>query len=76
MFFEAKNIYNYVYVEKRTDSLACKIVIITRLLFILACWFNRLCKKYSKNKVLCYTVGISNIKKVEARQTFDTDDSK
>jgi len=58
------------------DGLACKIVITTRLPLILACWFNRLYKEYGKDKVLCYAAGISNIKKAEARQTFNTNNFK
>jgi len=54
----------------------CKIIIATCLPLILAYWFNRLCKEYSKDKVLCYAAGISNIKKVKARQTFNTNDFK
>ena len=58
------------------DGLACKIIITTYLPLILACWFNRLYKKYSKDKVLYYIAGISNIKKAKARQTFNTNNSK
>lgn len=75
-FFEAKKICDCVHVEKRTDGSACKIVIATRSPLTLACWFNRLCKEYGKDKVLRYAAGMSNIEKAEARQTFDTDDSK
>ena len=58
------------------DSSVCKIIIITYSLFILACWFNRLCKEYGKDKVLYYAAGMSNIEKAEARQTFNTNNSK
>jgi len=71
-----KKICNRVYVEKRTDSLVCKIVITTCLPLTLACWFNRLYKEYGKDKVLRYTAGISNIKKAKARQTFNTNNSR
>ena len=49
------------------DSLVYKIIITTCLPFTLACWFNRLCKKYSKDKVFCYAVSIFNIKKAKTR---------
>ncbi len=58
------------------DGLVCKIIIVIYLPFTLACWFNKLCKEYSKDKVLRYAAGMSNIKKAKARQTFDTDDFK
>ena len=58
------------------DDLAYKIVITTYLLFTLAYQFNRLYKKYNKNKVLRYIASISNIKKAKIRQTFDTNNSK
>jgi len=44
-----------------------KIVITTCLPLTLACWFNRLCKEYGKDKVLYYAAGMSNIKKAKAR---------
>jgi len=44
-----------------------KIIITTRLPLILAYWFNRLYKEYSKDKVLRYIASISNIKKAKAR---------
>ena len=53
-----------------------KIIITTHLPLILAYWFNRLCKEYSKDKVLRYTAGMSNIEKAKTRQTFDTDNFK
>ena len=53
-----------------------KIIITTYLLLTLACWFNRLYKEYSKDKELCYTASISNIKKAEARQPFNINNSK
>jgi len=62
--------------KKQTNGSVYKIVIITHLLLTLACWFNRLCKEYSKDKMLYYAAGISNIKKAKARQTFDTNDFK
>jgi hypothetical protein len=62
-----KKIYNYVYIEKRTDGLAYKIIITTYLPLTLAYWFNRLYKEYGKDKVLRYIAGMSNIKKAEAR---------
>ena len=46
------------------DSLVCKIK------------FNRLCKEYSKDKVLCYIAGMFNIKKAKVRQTFNTNNFK
>ena len=49
------------------DGLAYKIIITTCLPFILAYQFNRLYKEYSKDKVLRYIAGISNIKKAKAR---------
>ena len=49
------------------DGLVCKIIITTCLPLILACWFNRLCKEYSKDKVLRYVASMSNIEKAEAR---------
>ena len=58
------------------DGSACKIIITTYLPLTLACWFNRLCKEYNKNKMLCYAAGMSNIEKAKTRQTFNTDDSK
>ena len=58
------------------DCLAYKIIITTYLPFILACWFNRPCKEYSKDKVLCYIASISNIKKAKARQTFNINNFK
>ena len=58
------------------DGLVYKIIIATRLLFTLACWFNRLCKEYSKDKVLRYVASMSNIEKAEARQTFNTNNFK
>ena len=66
-FFEAKKIYDYIYIKKRTDGSACKIVIIIYSLFTLAYQFNRLYKEYSKDKVLHYITSIFNIKKAEAR---------
>ena len=66
-FFKTKKIYNCVYVKKQTDSSACKIVITTYLFLILAYWYNRLCKEYGKNKVFCYTAGMTNIKKADAK---------
>ena len=62
-----RSVTNSVYIKKQTNSLAYKIIITTYLPLILACWFNRLCKEYSKDKVLCYIAGISNIKKAKAR---------
>ena len=58
------------------DGLACKIIITTYSPLTLACWFNRLYKEYSKDKVLCYIISMSNIKKAEARQTFNTNNFK
>ena len=58
------------------DGLVYKIIIATYSLFTLACWFNRLCKEYSKDRVLYYAANISNIKKTKARQTFNTNNSK
>jgi hypothetical protein len=75
-FLKLKKSVNYIYVEKWTDGLVCKIVIITYLPLILACWFNRLYKEYSNNKVLCYIASISNIKKAEVRQTFNINNFK
>ena len=49
------------------DGLIYKIIITTRLPLTLACWFNRLCKEYSKDKVLYYTASIFNTKKAKAR---------
>ena len=49
------------------DGLVYKIIIATYLLFTLACWFNRLCKEYSKDKVFYYTASISNIEKAKVR---------
>ena len=54
----------------------CKIVIIIYLPFILAYWFNRLCKEYSKDKVFYYIASMFNIKKAEAKQIFNTNNSK
>jgi hypothetical protein len=53
--------------KKWTDSLVYKIVITIYLPLILACWFNRLYKEYSNNKVLYYAVSMSNIKKAEVK---------
>ena len=71
-----KKIYNCVYVEKQTDGLVYKIIITTYLPLTLACWFNRLCKEYSKDKVLYYAASMSNIEKVEARQIFNINNFK
>ena len=49
------------------DGLVYKIVIITHSPLTLAYQFNKLCKEYSKDKVLYYITNISNIKKAEAR---------
>ena len=49
------------------DGSAYKIIIATHSPLILACWFNRLYKKYSKDKVLYYVAGMFNIEKAEAR---------
>ena len=75
-FFKAKKICNCVHIGKQTNSSVYKIIITTHLPLILACWFNRLCKEYSKDKVLHYTASMSNIKKAKARQTFNTNNFK
>jgi hypothetical protein len=58
------------------DGLVCKIIITTYSPFILAYWFNRLYKEYSKDKVLHYIAGMFNIKKAKTRQTFDINNFK
>ena len=58
------------------DGLVYKIIITTYSPLILACWFNRLYKKYSKDKILYYIASMSNIKKAKARQTFNINNFK
>jgi hypothetical protein len=59
----------------RMDGSPCKIIIATRIPLVLACWRNRLSKKYGSNSVICYMVGMNNAERAAALENFESDNN-